>query len=399
MNRGDLMQIAFNNFKLPVKLENDYEYANHLEGKLNQYLEEVKQIPNFPKDNIDNVEENINLIKQSLRCYYNAEIDCAKRNILNLLNKYLDNKFIISDLNENYAFRGLAPFKELKADGYPYDIMNGTELSFFKARIGNASFSKKDMLHIPFNKRELIKTQRFSISGVPCLYLGTTSYVCWLEMNKPRDSEFNVSSYKIPGQLRILNLVGDQMLINGQSNGCNLCEEKYREKNIELLKTMIEFFPLIYATSYSVNNSDRSFKSEYIISQLIMQCLEELKIDGIAYISKKVSNNVVGYAQCTNLAIPIKYKGCYTYENETSKYGELCKDIRLTNSVNFEEFKKIVHSSLYEDKYSFINTCYTDEYNSKIDLAGRKIIYQECLFSKFDNYLCSLDHSASEIYK
>lgn len=81
------------------------------------------------------------------------------------------------------------------------------------------------MLHIPFNKRELIKTQRFSISGVPCLYLGTTSYVCWLEMNKPRDSEFNVSSYKIPGQLKILNLVGDQMLINGQASGCNFCEK------------------------------------------------------------------------------------------------------------------------------------------------------------------------------
>lgn len=185
MNRGDLMRIAFNNFKLPVKLENDYEYANHLDRMLNQYLEEVKQIPKFPKVNIDNVQENINLIKESLRCYYNAEIDKAKKNILKLLNKYENNKFIISDLNENYAFRGLAPFKELKVSGYPYDIMNGTELSFFKARIGNANFSKKDMLHIPFNKRELIKTQRFSISGVPCLYLGTTSYVCWLEMNKP----------------------------------------------------------------------------------------------------------------------------------------------------------------------------------------------------------------------
>jgi hypothetical protein len=384
---------------LPVKLENDYEYANHLDRMLNQYLEEVKQIPNFPKVNIDNVEENINLIKESLRCYYNAEIDKAKRNILKLLNKYENNKFIISDLNKNYAFRGLAPFKELKVSGYPYDIMNETELSFFKARIGNESFSKKDMLHIPFNKRELIKTQRFSISGVPCLYLGTTSYVCWLEMNKPRDSEFNVSSYKIPGQLKILNLVGDQMLINGQASGCNFCEKEYIEKNIELLKTMIEFFPIIYATSYSIINANRNFKSEYIISQLIIQCLEELKVDGIAYISKKVSNNLVGYAQCTNLAIPIKYKGCYTYENEISRYGELCKDIYLTNCVNFAEFQKLVHSSRHEEKYSFINTCYTDIGTSEIELAGRNVIYQECTFSRFDNYLFSLNHSVSEIYK
>lgn len=80
----------------------------------------------------------------------------------------------------------------------------------------------------------MVSTQRFSIPGVPCLYLGTTSYVCWLEMDKPHDSEFNV-----------------------------------------------------YATSFSIKNKERKFKSEYIVSQLIMQCLSELLIDGIAYASKK----------------------------------------------------------------------------------------------------------------
>lgn len=189
------------------------------------------------------------------------------------------------------------------------------------------------------------------------------------------------------------------MLINGQSNNCYLCNKKYKDKNIELLKTMIEFFPIIYATSYSINSNDRNFKSEYIISQLIMQCLEELKIDGIAYISKKISNSIVGYAQGTNLAIPIKYNGCYIYDNELSKYGELCKDICLTNSVNFAEFQKLAHSYVHVDKYSFVSTCYTDVGSSEIELAGRDIVYQDCTFSKFDNYLSSINHEISQIYR
>ncbi len=72
------------------------------------------------------------------------------------------------------------------------------------------------MLHIPFCNRELVSTQRFSVPGVPCLYLGTTSYVCWLEMDKPQDNIFNVSAFELPENLNILNLVIDHHLINRQ---------------------------------------------------------------------------------------------------------------------------------------------------------------------------------------
>lgn len=179
-------------------------------------------------------------------------------------------------------------------------------LSFFRARLNNSCLDKKDMLHIPFYNRELVSTQRFSIPGVPCLYLGTTSYVCWLEMDKPQDNIFNISSFKLPKDLKILNLAIDTNLIKNQIQLVNQSSGKKKDNNTKLLNLMIELMPLVYATSFSIKNTNRKFKSEYIISQLIMQCLNELKIDGIAYISKKVKNSILAFPQCINLAIPMK---------------------------------------------------------------------------------------------
>lgn len=41
-------------------------------------------------------------------------------------------------------------------------------------------------------------------------------------------------------------------------------------------------------TSFQVKEMKRNFKSEYIISQLLMQVVNELDIDRIAYLSKKM---------------------------------------------------------------------------------------------------------------
>lgn len=399
MDDNILYKISLNNFKLPISLDYDFEYHNELIKKLNKYIKEIREIEHFPNDIIKSTRENIKLITESLSYYYNANIEMAKKNIHQLLNKYKNNSFIISDIDSSYAFRGLASYDDLKDQGYEYDKMTIPELSFFKARIGNGKFFKRDMLHIPFDKREFVKTQRFSIPGVPCLYLGTTSYVCWLEMNKPQDNEFNVSSYKVPTGLKILNLVGDQMLINGQANICTKCEKDIKLRNLSLLRAMIEFFPLICATSYSVKNKNREFKSEYIVSQLVMQCLEELGVDGIAYISKKVSGNIIGYPQCVNLAIPIKSNGKLKMKSNVDKYGDLCRQILLTTPANFSEYQKISHSYVYSNETSYINCYFTDGFPSLIELSGRNIPYHECTFSKFDNYVYSLEHGLAEIFE
>lgn len=382
-----------NGFTLPICIDKDCDYITNLYDKLNKYSDFTKTIKNIPRIAIENIENNCSLIKKSMELYYNADIDGAKKKIYEILKKYKDNSFIVSNLDKSYAFRGIAPFQDLHSEGYAekYKQMNEYPLSFFKARTGETNFLRKDMLHIPFDKRGVISTQRFSIPGVPCIYLGTTSYVCWLEMGMPEDYKFNVSSYNVPTKLKILNLVISEGLINGHLTHINMKKTENRENNIELLSTMLEIFPLICATSYSIKEGNRKFRSEYIISQLIMQCLNELGIDGVSYISKKAQNDYIAYPHCINLAIPIKYEGDFVFDREVKKYGDLCGEIKLTKPINFSEYIKIQKEHIKPKSVSYINKIYTEGYTSTIKLAGKNIEYWKSTFADFDNYLVCLN--------
>ena len=69
--------------------------------------------------------------------------------------------------------------------------------SFYRIRIHKTNFtlSQQEFFHIPFNLRGKVKTQRFSIPGFPSLYLGTTIYVCWEELNRPNINEFQANFF------------------------------------------------------------------------------------------------------------------------------------------------------------------------------------------------------------
>lgn len=54
--------------------------------------------------------------------------------------------------------------------------------------------------------RERIGSQRFSVPGVPCLYLGKSVYTCWRELGQPNDSEFYVSRARINDEINIFNM-------------------------------------------------------------------------------------------------------------------------------------------------------------------------------------------------
>ena len=79
------------------------------------------------------------------------------------------------------------------------NTVNGTRIEFFRARTSDkfCVFNREEMLHIPFDLRERVSSTRFSIPGLPCLYLATTTYCCWLELRTPPDYQFNVSPVRI----------------------------------------------------------------------------------------------------------------------------------------------------------------------------------------------------------
>ncbi|MFD4928405.1 hypothetical protein ACFWMS_05645 [Peribacillus butanolivorans] len=354
-------------FVLPIKVENDCDYENTLNDVLDKYLiciEGKVDITVYKK-----TENNVSLIKEAIKYYYNANISKAKEAINNVLESYMSNNYIVSSLDDSPALRGITRLLSNPI----IDKLANAPLSFFKARSGKKIYSREEFLHIPFNKRGIVATQRYSIAGVPCMYFGASSYVCWLELGKPDNEEFTISSYQIPKDIKILNLAITQGLVNG-----------FSQQNHD---SLIEFFPLVIATSFSVSEDKRQFKSEYIISQLIMQSLASFGIDGVAYVSKKIEHNNPSiqtgnenFPSCVNLAIPMK-------NDNKEDYSTFAIDIRLTEPINFKEY---LDSTPYPcgNKISYANLF---EY-STVTHNGKEVNYTSLPYSRLDNYLVNLDH-------
>ena len=59
--------------------------------------------------------------------------------------------------------------------------------NFYRARDNNTGFlyTKEEMFHIPYELRHKVTNQRYSVSGLPCLYLGSSTYLCWEELERP----------------------------------------------------------------------------------------------------------------------------------------------------------------------------------------------------------------------
>lgn len=386
-----------NGFRLPITIENDSDYLSSLKEKLNEFYDYLnnKFAFNQEGDLLKTVKENNELIIEAVSLYYKGDISSAKNNIGNILSVYADDSdgLIVSELDKNYAFRGVAPFDFLKYGNDNYEEQENYELSFFKAR-NNLVTNREDMLHIPLNKRGLVRTQRFSIAGIPCLYLGTTSYVCWLELDKPNDNNFYVSSYKFNDEgkkLKILNLVIFEALINGIFNRGMDKENSIRKtKQLDFIK----LWPLVCATSFCVKNGQDGFRSEYIVSQLIMQLLKELNIDGVAYISKRIKSDY-DFTYCINLALPV-----LSYD-ENEIYGNICDKFELTSPSNFSSYLKLKNSIV--KRKSYLNTIYKKQseygypnYGIQINFENERIFYEDMIFSDFDNYLVNKEYKSIE---
>ena len=115
-----------------------------------------------------------------------ADVQSVMDCIYTIIDSYHAGK-IIGALNES---------KQLLNNDYYIEIPIGTPL--FRARGNETGFlyPKDEMFHIPFDKRYLVGNQRYSVSGLPCLYLGGSPYVCWEELGRPDYQKCNFSGFK-----------------------------------------------------------------------------------------------------------------------------------------------------------------------------------------------------------
>lgn len=365
MGRYDwLNKLKAKEYIMPFVIDKDKEYKKSLQTKLEFVCKDIK-VSGAETLFVSHIESICNKLKNSLDLYYKGELWAAHMDTDDIINGIPKEKPAFASINDTYQLWG-----------------NGTNVQLFRARLGErmVDFPAEEMLHIPFDLRSKVRTERFSIPGLPCLYLGNTSYSCWIEMGSPDDAKFNVSPVLIEKDMMVLNLaVSIRHIFKWYEE---LDESRTKEDTDKELITWLTLLILTIATSYAVKEENREFKSEYIIPQMIMLACKSNGMDGIVYISKKVSEEIFGMTVAVNVALFAIYEG-------EEKYSKICENIKTADSFNFAMYNRILMNSL---KYKRIETTVRNSPLIKnIGTYGRQLPYGETAFSGFDEFLFTGD--------
>lgn len=350
------------NYKFPKIINKDNEYFSSVISFMDNLLIDMKK-ENIKAEFIEIAEEYKGIFKNILDEYYSGNIIKAYDLVEKLVKEYKESDILVSNISRSYSF-----------NYHVIEDKEWDEFVFYRARLGREeyNYTKDDLKHTPFNMISKIGTYRFSIPGQPCLYLGTTTYDCWLEMKKPQNNEFNAGCILLKKDYVILNLSID----------IGFFTEISKNATLNILKDLFKLLLISMVTSFCVSEESRSFKSEYIISQLFTLACKSNGIDGIAYISKRVSSNVFGYDICMNLALFIPYE-------QGKEYSEITEnEMAIGIPVNFAFFDKL---------YPSITTSTTDRlpyeispYIKNIGNFEYQVPYRETKFYDFDKYLYKL---------
>jgi hypothetical protein len=253
-------------FRLP-KERGDKTYCTFLKEILNEYKNLIKEL-----DNNSQIYPDVELICNGL-------LETVRiANIGFLCKAYCQLGKVLSKIvtNEQYALTRMnIPLYRIRK------FKTTTEFP------SNDNELMKELFHIPFNKIENVGNERYSISGHPSLYLGSSIYTCCEELNITKQdiktglvycSRFESNDMCNNGPIQLLDL---------RTKQCK--NEKDRHLYLNL-------FPLIMACSVAVKEKDKPFKPEYTIPQLVLEWVRNNaypkineKIIGIAYSSTKIT--------------------------------------------------------------------------------------------------------------
>jgi hypothetical protein len=159
---------------------------------------------------------------------------------------------------------------------------------------------RKDIFHVPFESRNLVQNQRYSIAGLPCLYLGSSIWICWEELGRPDLNSVFVSRFRFSEKTTVLDFqltpsrawqLYENIIKNIASTAPMPRIQELKKRYDEgFISAYIIFWPLIAACSVRVGDRKGSFFSQYIVPQLLLQWVtKQAKVDGIRYFSTRAS--------------------------------------------------------------------------------------------------------------
>lgn len=264
-----------------------------------------------------------------------------------------------------------------------------------------------ELYHIPFSRRELVSSQRFSVAGRPMLYLAKSVPTALAELNKSFDSLnyaifFPIYSYFIKkGMYNITNSIDINLYIaemnarRGAKNQFDNVTFTFSKRNADLILGDSIFFQILTFPK----KTDSGIIEEYVLPQLFTDHLENKGYTGLIYQSTKeipeirygLEYKTFDYNYC--FFIPDNDSGDY---NE--KFLELFYSISIGNNernITIEQTKLLINEC--QDKVK-VSDYLLDEYlnilisvNSYIESFERKhlneVKYYESELGKIESTL------------
>lgn len=146
----------------------------------------------------------------------------------------------------------------------------------------NRTYKRVEIFHTPYHLREKVATCRYSISGFPSLYMGTSVALCVEESIQKSARLFIGSRFQLNrstrdnGNINIqvmdLSIKPQDFLKGVDAEGNALYNQ---EDGSDLARRYLYWYPLIAACSFIRKSKSDPFSPEYIIPQLLMQWIRE----------------------------------------------------------------------------------------------------------------------------
>jgi len=342
-------------FKLPLSYSGNYtQYLKKI--LIDGYYAKIEKLSDNDIDN-DSFKFSLAFIKDNQKKFTNG--------LIKSVSNYLDGK-------PNEAYKELD--KTIRGNGKRFDdILNYQEVEpntdFYRMRIAspNNPLDKNEMFHIPFEKRGLVKTQRFSIPGFPSLYLGSSVYVCWEELGRPLRNQFQVVRINNSNPLKILDL-----------SPISKIDMLNKSKMYRYFMT----WPLIAACSIKVQNREDTFKPEYIIPQILLQWISNNReVDAVTYQTTNIDfKNVSTRGNLTNTVFPVL----------TNRNSGLCPELKRNFKITEPLSPELI--DLVEGfgavKWVSLDTHPLDIKVANLEIVKGKITkYSKSVFGELEEYL------------
>jgi hypothetical protein len=200
------------------------------------------------------------------------------------------------------------------------------------------TFAKADLFHIPFHERHKVSRQRYSIPGLPCLYLGGSLYICWEELRRPRFESIHVARFLVvPGEtIRILDFMQRPQHIARNISKTTTADES---PVLDKFCALAVCWPLMATAAIRRLHGDSPFIAEYIIPQLILQWITDNSdpdVDGIAYSSVSCRTHVDYPAGIANFVFPAKEM------RDSGQCPRLCRKFAMTAPIAWHLLERVM---------------------------------------------------------